>query len=143
MTPASETFCFCPPEREKGVWAVNRSIPTMPSARRTFSSMTGRGTQSFSSEKATSSPTVSPANWQSESCMTVPTRLLSLWMSRLRVSSPMTLRLPVNSALTEKGSSPFRQEPSVDFPLPGRPEDEHLFPLVDGQVDVVKGGLLL
>ena len=96
-------------------------MSTMPSACFTFCSMVGRGTRSFSREKATSSPTVSPANWQSESCITVPTCALSLWMLCSRVSSPATFTLPVNSAFVENGSSPFRQLPNVDFPLPDGP----------------------
>ncbi len=97
ITPARLTRCFCPPESSWGAYSRWWSISTSFATSFTVSFMSSCGTQSFSSAKAMSSPTVSPINCPSVSCRTVPTIWLSVNMLSCAGSFPPTRSDPVLS----------------------------------------------
>ena len=127
-TPASDTRCFWPPDSSCGAWERCPCTSTSRADVSTRCFISSTGTSSFSRAKAMSSATVSPTNWASESCSTVPITLERVKMSLSRASLPPIVRLPVYSPSYENGASPLRHETSVDLPQPEGPAMRTFWP---------------
>ena len=120
-TPPIETRCFCPPDSSDGACFKKCSIPTICATSSTFRNSSSCGWLSFSRENARSSATVSPMNWPSVSCRTVPTCLDMPKMPASSGDRPHTESFPDISPGRASGIRPLIQCTMVDFPQPEGP----------------------
>ncbi len=139
-TPASDTLCFCPPDKSSGLTERKSSISTIDAASYTSLCILSISTSLFSKEKAMSSATLKPTNWPSVSCNTVPTILDKSETSVVLTSFPFTVSDPSIFPSITCGINPFMQLPSVDFPDPDGPRIRIFSPsLISRLIDLSVG----